>query len=426
MSVDEVLASSLWLWPDPLLKRDRAGHVLFVNAAFLHLYGGQAQDWYAKPLVGWPAPVMSGAQRFETRIGEGATQNIYDWVESAMADGNALAIARNVTVFMTPQMQQAPQVIEPAPPITPPQVAPQAAPQAHIPPTPQQTAPSLATAIEDTRSMRADQFAHEDNYDTNQPVQHTSGEQTPGPNIAHPPHQVPQQNLEAGALPVPPTPVPLTQVPPTNLEAETNPAEPEAPAPQEERRMIERRALPIKDSTVMLGSNWRDEVIAKAVGAVTSEDVETPTTVKTASETEEAGEDVPTKAAEGLRILLAEDNAINALLTRTLLEADGAEVDTVEDGALAVQAVGQKTYDLIFMDMRMPNMDGLESTRKIRAFGAKMPIIALTANAFDDDRNACFDSGMNDFMTKPVSAEELSEMVETWTKKDEGEDRLAS
>jgi len=193
--------------------------------------------------------------------------------------------------------------------------------------------------------------------------------------------------------------------------------------------MIERRALPIKDSTVVLGSNWRDEVIAKAVGATSPEDEEGLINIETSEgtlQTDEASDNLPGKSAQGLRILLAEDNAINALLTRTLLEAEGAEVDTVEDGALALTAVGQKTYDLIFMDMRMPNMDGLESTRKIRAFGAKMPIIALTANAFDDDRNACFDSGMNDFMTKPVSAEELSEMVENWTKTDEGDKRLAS
>ncbi|HHL43319.1 MAG TPA: response regulator, partial [Hellea balneolensis] len=83
---------------------------------------------------------------------------------------------------------------------------------------------------------------------------------------------------------------------------------------------------------------------------------------------------------------------------------------------LALEAVKKTNYDLIFMDMRMPNMDGLEATRKIRAYGATLPIIALTANAFDDDRNACFDSGMNDFMTKPVSAEELVEMVTEWTK----------
>ncbi len=116
--------------------------------------------------------------------------------------------------------------------------------------------------------------------------------------------------------------------------------------------------------------------------------------------------------------MLAEDNAINALLTRTLLEADGHTVETVEDGALAVEAMKARDFDMIFMDMRMPNMDGLESTRKIRALpnvSKDLPIVALTANAFDDDRNACFDSGMNDFMTKPVSAEELSEMVLRWT-----------
>ena len=138
-----------------------------------------------------------------------------------------------------------------------------------------------------------------------------------------------------------------------------------------------------------------------------------------------SGGDGTARPGEGLQILLAEDNAINALLTRTLLEAEGAVVDTVEDGALALDAVSKKKYDLIFMDMRMPNMDGLESTRKIRAFGYDRPIIALTANAFDDDRNACFDSGMNDFMTKPVSAEELTEMVANWTKPEE-QQKLAS
>ncbi len=76
-------------------------------------------------------------------------------------------------------------------------------------------------------------------------------------------------------------------------------------------------------------------------------------------------------------------------------------VDVVEDGALAVEAMKNQSYDMIFMDMRMPNMDGLESTRKIRALPnvpKSLPIVALTANAFDDDRNACFDSGMNDLL----------------------------
>ena len=144
------------------------------------------------------------------------------------------------------------------------------------------------------------------------------------------------------------------------------------------------------------------------------EDAQSPSTQDT--ENTETEED--SKPNAGISVLLAEDNAINALLTRTLLEAEGCEVDVVEDGQLAVEAVKNKKYDLIFMDMRMPNMDGLEATRKIRSMDHRskgLPIVALTANAFDDDRNACFDSGMNDFMTKPVSAEELSEMVKTHT-----------
>ena len=169
----------------------------------------------------------------------------------------------------------------------------------------------------------------------------------------------------------------------------------------------------------MLGTNWRDAVIAKAVGNALPQSENTEAEVENAPE-----QDMPSQTnSDGpLRILLAEDNAINALLTRTLLEADGCHVDVVEDGALAVEAMKNQSYDMIFMDMRMPNMDGLESTRKIRALPnvpKSLPIVALTANAFDDDRNACFDSGMNDFMTKPVSAEELQGMVKQWARKDQ-------
>lgn len=182
----------------------------------------------------------------------------------------------------------------------------------------------------------------------------------------------------------------------------------------EEPREFERRALPIEDGSAVLGNNWRDAVIAKAVGAE-----EVAHDGATEMGADNAADVVASENTGGpIRILLAEDNAINALLTRTLLEADGHSVDTVEDGVLAVEAMKTASYDLIFMDMRMPNMDGLEATRKIRTLpnvSRALPIIALTANAFDDDRNACFDSGMNDFMTKPVSAEELSEKVRDWT-----------
>ena len=442
MSADEVLASNLWPWPDPLLKRDQAGNVLFVNAAFLQLYGGQVQDWCGKPLAGWPAPVNAGAQRFETRIGAAPDESVFDWVESVMADGNALAIARNVTVFMTPPAPPAEEIIvapteapiqtpvqdaAPTPVLAPPAPEPVAPPPAQEMPkleTPveQQAAPDLTCEFEETLDKRADQYAYDDNK-----VEQAAANTTPqSTNIAPPVAE--QLSMETPAATPEPAPTPAPEQ--TQVQAPVAPAPEPTPAPmpapqqQQEERMIERRALPIKDSTNVLGSNWRDQVIAKAVGGPAPED-ENAENARTSVDIEDEFEDELPKPGSGLHILLAEDNAINALLTRTLLEAEGAEVDTVEDGALALEAVGKKKYDLIFMDMRMPNMDGLESTRKIRAFGYQRPIIALTANAFDDDRNACFDSGMNDFMTKPVSAEELSEMVVTWTK-DEAEKKLAS
>ncbi|MCF6221232.1 MAG: response regulator [Robiginitomaculum sp.] len=392
MSADEVLASNLWPWPDPLLKRDQSGLVLFVNAAFLQLYGGRVEDWCGKPLAGWPEPVAAGAQRFETRIGVAPSENVYDWVESAMADGNALAIARNVTIFMAPAKQLAENVI-PATPATPvePPVASTPVPPAAL------AAPDISSEFQDTLNKRADEYAYDDNK---------TEQATPASTVVAPP-VADQISMETTAQ----EPVALAQTPKPTLA--------HADEIKEETRMMERRALPIKDSTTVLGTNWRDEVIAKAVGG------SAPEKETAQDEYDDEADGSAPKLGEGLQILLAEDNAINALLTRTLLEAEGAVVDTVEDGALALEAVNKKKYDLIFMDMRMPNMDGLEATRKIRALGSTIPIIALTANAFDDDRNACFDSGMNDFMTKPVSAEELSETVVNWTKSDE-EKKLAS
>ena len=118
-------------------------------------------------------------------------------------------------------------------------------------------------------------------------------------------------------------------------------------------------------------------------------------------------ERVAPAAAPGARVLLVEDNPINALLARTLLTREGCKVDhaTGGDEALAALAVG--AYDLILMDMRMPGMSGLEATRRLRSRGVETPVVALTANAFEDDRHACLDAGMNDFLVKPLSADAL-------------------
>jgi signal transduction histidine kinase/CheY-like chemotaxis protein len=114
------------------------------------------------------------------------------------------------------------------------------------------------------------------------------------------------------------------------------------------------------------------------------------------------------------RVLLAEDNDINALLAATLLESAGYEVSRVEDGAKAVQAARDWVFDLILMDVQMPVLDGLQAARMIRGLGglaATTPIIALTANAMRADRDACLGAGMDDFITKPIIAETFQEMV---------------
>jgi CheY-like chemotaxis protein len=121
----------------------------------------------------------------------------------------------------------------------------------------------------------------------------------------------------------------------------------------------------------------------------------------------------------GIRVLLAEDNPVNALLAKSLLARNGCHVDTVGNGQEAVAALDAAPYDLVLMDMHMPVMDGFEATRAIRAkFGrvAQTPIIALTAAAMEEDRRACKAAGMNDFITKPLDPDMLSSVLERWTK----------
>jgi signal transduction histidine kinase/CheY-like chemotaxis protein len=111
-----------------------------------------------------------------------------------------------------------------------------------------------------------------------------------------------------------------------------------------------------------------------------------------------------------LRVLVAEDNQVNQLLVTTILAKAGMRAEVAANGVEAVQAVHQRHFDVILMDMQMPEMDGLEATRRIRQLGAlgrAVPIIAMTANAMQEDRRRCLEAGMNDFVAKPIDSAEL-------------------
>jgi CheY-like chemotaxis protein len=129
-----------------------------------------------------------------------------------------------------------------------------------------------------------------------------------------------------------------------------------------------------------------------------------------------------------LRILLAEDNSINALLARSVLEKVGCTTIEVSDGSEAVEAVRatidgrEPAFDLILMDVHMPVLDGLEAAQAIRRMigettrgrGPVPPIIALTANAFAEDRKRCLAAGMDDYLAKPFERSELEALLRRW------------
>ena len=126
------------------------------------------------------------------------------------------------------------------------------------------------------------------------------------------------------------------------------------------------------------------------------------------------------------RILLAEDTPTSQQVALSILRKLGFQADLVNNGEEALNALADRHYDLVLMDLQMPEMDGLEATRRIRnagdrAYDQKVPIIAMTAHAMQGDRERCLQAGMNDYISKPVSPAALSEALSRWMPK-EGQD----
>ncbi len=117
------------------------------------------------------------------------------------------------------------------------------------------------------------------------------------------------------------------------------------------------------------------------------------------------------------RVLLVEDNPVNAKLASRLLEKCGCDVTPADNGLRALECLAEQSFDLVFMDIQMPEMDGYEACEHIRADRRwqRLPIIAMTAHAMQGDRQRCLDAGMDDYVSKPINAEEVKDIVEKWT-----------
>ncbi|MGH8518830.1 MAG: response regulator, partial [Panacagrimonas sp.] len=181
------------------------------------------------------------------------------------------------------------------------------------------------------------------------------------------------------------------------------------------------RALPV----IVMTGHGREEIIREAIGAGANACLTRPIKPSLLEQTleeflragsiarigrrEEVGHTAVARRLRGARVLLVEDNAINRRLASEILREAGVQVDSAEDGQQAIEAVRQEDYDAVLMDLQMPVLDGFGATRAVRDLPdrAGLPIIAMTANAMQRDRDEAYASGMNDFLPKPIDAEQL-------------------
>jgi len=189
------------------------------------------------------------------------------------------------------------------------------------------------------------------------------------------------------------------------------------------------RDLPVIMASSVPPSDWTDPVSSKLAMAFIMKPVRQSTLYaalvnllvgeETTTQKRSGGETADGSAGEQskrpLRILVAEDSIPNQQVAKAILERLGHSVDVAANGSEALQAVQHITYDLVLMDMQMPEMDGLEATRRIRALdlpAARVPIIAMTANALPRDVELCIEAGMNDFVAKPVNRARLISAID--------------
>lgn len=161
---------------------------------------------------------------------------------------------------------------------------------------------------------------------------------------------------------------------------------------------------PTKQQTLV---NCLNRIFGAADEAI-SDGTETP---KTGLQPETATNSLP------LRILLAEDNRVNQKVAKFTLRKLGYEIDIVSNGVEALAAIQNNNYDLVLMDVQMPEMDGMTATAEIRKLDSgkrDIPIIAMTAHAMKGDREKCIAAGMNDYTSKPIKPAELKDKIEKW------------
>lgn len=128
---------------------------------------------------------------------------------------------------------------------------------------------------------------------------------------------------------------------------------------------------------------------------------------------------VPSIRTDSIRALVVDDNQMNRMLAQRQLERLGVSVEVACDGREALDVLGRHSFDLVFMDQHMPEMDGIEATREIRRREGSLShtvIVAFTACHLEEDRRRCFAAGMDDFLGKPVSSSHFSKILDRWTR----------